>query len=385
MKNCIPLFAAAFILMTACKNETAQNTANSVGYSDVEKSEIAALAANDAHGFKQMLEFSEGKAVVYCNDSVGFVDLKGQLTMLPDLKEINSFKGGLAAAQMRNDVPCYVDATGKIVQKFPNYTAVYTFDEGDLTVFMHKNSKFGLLDKNFKEVIPPIYNQTSFWNKGLFIVEKGGKWGAVDKDNKTVIPFDFGSMGGLDEAGYIAVGKKTGNGFIDKTGKEVVPCTYYNMFSFFENLAHYLDKQDDGKYGVINRKGETVVPPQYDAIENFSNGMAIVSKIVGETSKQGYIDSTGKEVIALQYELAKDFTKEGYALVGNGGVLFFIDKKGQKAVFPKLDALQNYSLTAFNNGFAKITLEDGSNVFLDRLGNILTPTDLVDLRNKFFK
>ena len=382
MKNCIFLLLTATILMTACKTETAKNDSKSPHYSETEKLEIAALIANSENNFNQMLEFSEGKAVIYRNDSIGFIDPKGHLMMLPEIKEMQSFKGGLAAAKTRDDVACYVDATGKIVQKFPNYIAVYSFDDGDLTVFFHKNDKFGLLDKSFKEVIPAIYNQTSFWKDGLLIGEKGGKWGAVDKDNKTVIPFEFESMGALDEAGYIQVSKKTGNGFIDKTGKEVVPCTFYNMFPFYENLAHYLNKQEDGKYGVINRKGEIVVQPQNDAIEHFSNGMAVVSKIAGETSKLGYIDNTGKEVIPTQYESARDFTKEGYALVGNNGNLFFIDKKGQKAAFPHLDELKNYSLTEFNNGFAKVTLEDGSNVFLDRLGNILKPSDLLNLRSQ---
>ena len=66
-------------------------------------------------------------------------------------------------------------------------------------------------------------------------------------------------------------------------------------------------------------------------------------------------------------------------------LIFLEDKKGQKATFPKLDELKNYSLTEFNNGFAKVTLEDGSNLFLDRFGNILKPSDLLILRSQFFK
>ena len=383
MKQSILCFSIIAISLSACKTKTESPKGSE--YSAAEKMEIARLAAVNFDGYKQVLEFTEGKAVVYRNDSVGFIDLKGTLTMLPELKELQSFKNGLAAAATRDEVPCYVDATGKIVQKFPNYQAVYTFEDAENTTFFGKNGKFGLLDRQFKEVIPAKYNQTSFFNKGLFIVETGNKWGIVDKADKTILPFQFESLGYLDEAGYMQASKKSGNGYVDQTGKEVVPCTFYNMFPFSENLAHYLDKQEDGKYGVINRKGETIVPPQYDGIEPFKNGMAAVSKTVGDVTKWGYIDSTGKEVIPTQYESARDFSPAGFAVVGSNGKFMFIDKKGQKAAFPKLDALTNFTSAGFDNGFAKVTVDNSEVFYLDRFGNLIQEMDLLDLRSKFFK
>ena len=71
MKNCIFLLFTATILITACKTEPAKNDSKSPNYSETEKLEIAALAANYENGFNQMLEFSEGKAVIYRNDSIG--------------------------------------------------------------------------------------------------------------------------------------------------------------------------------------------------------------------------------------------------------------------------------------------------------------------------
>ncbi len=383
MKNFIFALLACVISTTACKTQPS-NFADGK-YTDAEKLEIARLVAANFGGYKEVVEFTEGKAVVYRNDSVGFIDQKGKLTMLPELRQLQSFKNGLAAAETRKEIPCYVDATGKIVKMFPKYQAVYTFEDPENTVFFSKNGNFGLIDKQFKEVIPAKYNQTAFFANGLFIVETKDKWGAVDKTDKTVIPFQFGSLGYLEEGGYMQATKKSGNGFIDRTGKEVVPCTFYNMFPFSENLAHYLNKQEDGKYGVINRKGEIIVQPQYDGIEDFKNGMAVVSKTTGEQTKYGYIDNTGKAVIPIQYETAQNFSPEGFALVGNSETLMFIDKKGQKAALPKLDALLNFKPTSFNNGFAKILLESGEAVYLDRMGNLISTTDLLRLRDEFFK
>ena len=385
MKNCIFLLFTAIILITACKTETAKNDRKSINYTDSEKVQIAQLVASYCEGYNYVLEYSEGKAVVIRNDSVGFIDLKGNLTMLSEINILYGFMDGLSPAVTRDSVPCYVNSMGKIVQKFPNYKEVHHFDKSDYAVFFDKNNKFGLLDKSFKEIIPAKYNHTSFYNNGLFIVELEDKWGAVDKDDKVMVPFVYESLQFLDDSGYLQANKKSGEGFIDKTGKELIPFIYYKLSNFHENLAIFSNKQEAGKYGVINRKGESVVPPQFNSIQDFSNDMAVVSKLEGEVLELGYIDSTGKEVIPTQYETARDFTKEGYALVGNSGVLFFIDKKGQKVTFPKLDELKNYSLTEFSKGFAKVTLEDGSTVFLDRLGNILKPSDLLILRSQFFK
>ena len=382
MKNCIFLLLTAIFLITACKIDPAKKDSKNSNYTESEKIQIAQIVASYCDGYNSVLEYSEGKAVVIRNDSVGIIDLKGKLTILSEINILYGFIDGLSPAVTRDSVPCYVNAMGKIVQKFPNYKEVYHFDKSDYTFFLDKNDKYGLLNKSFKEIILAKYNHTSSYNNGLFIVELDGKWGAVDKDDKIMIPFDYESLQYLDDSGYLQADKKSGEGFIDKTGKELIPFIYYQLSNFHENLAIFSNMQEDGKYGVINRRGEIIVQPQYDGIEHFSNGMAVMNKIVGETSKQGYIDSTGKEVILTQYETARDFTKEGYALVGNSGDLFFIDKKGQKVAFPKLNELKNYSLTEFSNGFAKVTLEDGSNVFLDRLGNILKLSDLLNLRSQ---
>ena len=86
------------------------------------------------------------------------------------------FINGLSPRVTRDSVPCYVNAMGKIVQKFPNYKEVYHFDKSDYTFFLDKNDKYGLLNKSFKEIILAKYNHTSSYNNGLFIVELDGKW-----------------------------------------------------------------------------------------------------------------------------------------------------------------------------------------------------------------
>ncbi len=69
--------------------------------------------------------------------------------------------------------------------------------------------------------------------------------------------------------------------------------------------------KEKGRYGYIDRTGRVVIPPQYVAADNFSEGLAGVRL---SEEKYGYIDTSGKMVISPQFEIAGDFF-EGLAKV----------------------------------------------------------------------
>lgn len=113
----------------------------------------------------------------------------------------------------------------------------------------------------------------------------------------------------------------------------------YNKFG----LSGAYDFISDNE-GYVNEKGEFVISPQYSSVYPFSNdGLALVTKTRdGEESWQftykfGYIDSTGKEVIPLQYDYATSFYECGLAIVGIGELyedckMGVINKKGEYVI-----------------------------------------------------
>ena len=64
---------------------------------------------------------------------------------------------------------------------------------------------------------------------------------------------------------------------------------------------------------------------KYDYAESFSDGLAACRM----NRKWGFVDKTGKVIIAFQYDLAGDF-REGQAVVTLEGRDFFIDKLGKE-------------------------------------------------------
>ena len=139
------------------------------------------------------------------------------------------------------------------------------------------------------------------------------------------------------------------------------------------NVARYIAA--NGKYGLKDKDGNEVMPPKYDMIGEFSEGMAAVYNIDEGKRKHGYINETGQEIIPLIYGDALPFS-EGLAAVRPLGLNWqvrygFIDKTG-KTVIPQqyefsLNFKEMQDAYRFENGKAKVTIE-GRFYYIDKTG-----------------
>ena len=110
----------------------------------------------------------------------------------------HSFSEGLLPVYKYTDetyktrISGYMNKKGKIVysKKFTVPDEVEplcdfdSFSEGMAS--FRVNWKYGFINKNFKEVIPPIYDFAYEFKNGLSLVEKDGKWFYIDKKGKFV-------------------------------------------------------------------------------------------------------------------------------------------------------------------------------------------------------
>lgn len=115
------------------------------------------------------------------------------------------------------------------------------------------------------------------------------------------------------------------------------------------------------KWGLMDNEGKIVVPPKYDRLTNFSQGLMAVKS----DSLWGYINEQGEEVIPPQYNEAKRFT-HSLAAVKSGDKWGYIDLEGQTSI-----PFQYDSATPFNMDGATVTL-NGVPLRIDRTG---TPVD----------
>ena len=140
---------------------------------------------------------------------------------------------------------------------------------------------------------------------------------------KEIIPSkEYDSVYQVTSEGLSRVEYNWKYGFIDTSGKEVIPLKYDNADDFSEGLARV---KLNGKCGYIDTSGKEVIPLKYDNADDFSEGLASVEL----NSKWGYIDTSGKEVTPFKYDYAWDFS-EGFAKVKLNGEWCTIDKTGKE-------------------------------------------------------
>jgi len=158
-------------------------------------------------------------------------------------------------------------------------------------------------------------------------------------------------------------------GFIDKTGKVVIPVELYDghtesslpriQYIFSEGLSAILK---EGKCGYMDQTGSIVISPEYEYASRFSEGLAGVRK----DGKWGFIDKTGKAVIPFEYDCANPYNEmlfsEGFAAVRKDGKFGYIDKTGE-AVIPF--GLNYDFVDSFHEGRARVMT--GNGVFIPKI------------------
>jgi hypothetical protein len=150
--------------------------------------------------------------------------------------------------------------------------------------------------------------------------------------------------------------------YIDKNGKIAFDKTFSSSGDFVKGKAvvavAYCDKTPC-KYGIINRKGDFSVNPDYEDIQPQSEGLFAAHNFKG----YGFINDADKTVIPFIYQDATPFS-DGMAAVKKGDKWIFIDKIGNQLF------TQSYTnVTGFSSGLAAVTDNDSTYGYIDKTGS----------------
>lgn len=125
------------------------------------------------------------------------------------------------------------------------------------------------------------------------------------------------------------------SGFIDKTGKIVIPIEYDSIEPFNFKGITVISKQ--GKYGVIDTQNHLLLPPKYERLYLLPTKKILVQKV---KDKFGIIDTSGKIIIPARYDRFGLFpySIDLISVVQNDLVGLY-DTKGNLIVKPQFDTL----------------------------------------------
>lgn len=159
-------------------------------------------------------------------------------------------------------------------------------------------------------------------------------------------------------------------GYIDRTGKFVIPPTYLQCFPFKDGQARV--RLDKHAWRFLDKTGAFAIKSTYENARDFSEGVAAVQE---HKTAMGYINPKGDYVIRPRFYLAFDFqeglapTKESYS--SDYG---YISKHGTWAIPPA------YSVASpFRDGRANVDRIDSdwtgkhfcTHMQIDQRGNVL--------------
>ena len=120
----------------------------------------------------------------------------------------------------------------------------------------------------------------------------------------------------------------------------------------------------NGKWGYIDRTGKMVIAPQFDLADPFSEGLGDVE--LG--GKWGYVDGEGNVAIPLEFDFASPFS-EGLGLIETGGKSGFVDPQGKMVIAPQFAVAGSFS-----GGLAAVQRNIGDKMgYIDTKGTMVIP------------
>ena len=217
----------------------------------------------------------------------GFIDTRGQIVIKPEsFVDAGDFHNGLCPAH-RDDSGGWIDRSGKMVVGPFRQASLSDFGKERGIVSFHKEGQqtSGAVDRSGKFAIPPEYSVLTDCGDGVFLAAKDNRLRLIDSNNNLIclLPANcsqivchppFGpqslfpcALGGDDGTGTLQGIPRTGAkwGYCDFRGNVVIAPKFDRVEDFTGSMAIVSMRQPDGKVsmGTIDRKRNWIILPIY--------------------------------------------------------------------------------------------------------------------------
>jgi hypothetical protein len=280
-------------------------------YSDGDLSFIDKAGVRKFGSYGLAQNFSQGLAAVRPKDSLywQFIDKNGTTKIKGSYSDVSAFAQNRAAVCV-NDKWGLIDCSGKVILAPAYDEEIRPFREGLAAVVVSKDNRIDYLNADgkiqFSLVRPfpePINFRSLECGRSEFVATKGDAypWRPVD------LNYDISE-------GLVVIEKNGKFGYADVSGRTIVAPRFDYCWPFVEGRARVFQRAAvKGHFGFIDHTGKEVIPCKYVAAHDFSEGFAVVAVHDGDHSE--YIDYSGRNVFGKTFPRAKSF-HEGRAFVG---------------------------------------------------------------------
>lgn len=196
--------------------------------------------------------------------------------------------------------------TGKIIFDVTDfYQDVLGLGENYFVV--KKEGRWGYVDLKGRLRISNRYDSAMRFSEGMAAVMLKGKWGYIDKSESLKVQPYYDEVAPFNQ-GMAVVKQIEKYGLIDKEGREVLGVKW----KFIERLptGNYILINFENQCGLANAKGNILLRPAFDQLEDLGNRVIVSSK-----ERRSLIDYSGRQVFRINYKDIKVI--EGLTMVKN--------------------------------------------------------------------
>lgn len=324
-----------------------------------------------------------GLAVVLTGDlsgenHSGVIDREGRFKVEAVYDYIQPFSDGIAIAMGKEGTKA-VNEKGKVIFESKDYIA--NFSDG-LAVFSRTADTgawlSGYINTKGEVAIEPRFDMAGDFKDGKAIVRAEGTGiSMIDKTGKTLHLYPYDYIGELGD-GLLAFKENDKYGYIDETGKVVIPPRFYEADSFKEGLAVVNLSGDYSKnsYGLIDKKGKFIIQPEYNDIQAlgegfFAVGIPIDKEYLPKGSIYAIANKTGKLLTDFIYYGVSQYHR-GYASAYDKNTTFFIDGTGKKV--PTLPVVEGNGTLKMEGDLIKKEVGNRT-AYFDKSGKVIYKPD----------
>jgi GLPGLI family protein len=193
-----------------------------------------------------------------------------------------------------------------------------------------------------------------------FLDEDLQLYGIKTNDGDTVVAAQFLDIYPFDNGISVVSNTEYRYGAVDLQGKTTIPLVYDALnYNSIDNIFIF---SKNGKYGILTRDNEILIPNDYDYISFFVNDRAIVSNEKG----YGVIDKHNQIVVPLKYDNITEVVGE-----------YFIDfTHDRKCILYTIHGEKRATYEHISNAFEKdmfIVMDNDKYGYINGEGNVIIP------------
>ena len=251
-----------------------------------------------------------------------------------------------------------------------NYSLKQNTEKGIITstdfFAVYSNNKWGVIDSNSKEVIPPTYQEMIVIpdsSKDVFLVtydinEEDGtyKTKVLNKKNEEIYT-QYDKVEAIEnydknqnvwyEENVLKVQKNNKYGLIDSAGKQILDCKYEEIKPIIGIKNSLIVKQNE-RLGLVTDTGNTIISTQYTNIEALGEDYKEGYITTDENQKQGIISYLKDQILENQYDKIEKIYSKKFFVVEEDNKEKIIDQEGNTIISKGFDEIVEISEDAEN-------------------------------------